>query len=79
MKEHLKVLAYLEKIYGTRENIAHVFGTTAQAVYFWQYRKEIPAQFHGLILALHDGMIGAEDLIPNFERIEKISEALQVK
>ena len=78
MKEHLKVLSYLEERYQTRENIAHVFNTTAQAVYFWQYRKEIPAQFHALILELHPE-IDASDLIPNFERTKKISEALQVK
>lgn len=76
MREHLKVLEHLKNCYKTRENIAHVFSTTAQAVYFWQYRKEIPPQFHGLIIELHPE-IDAADLIPNLERIKRISEALR--
>ena len=78
MKTHLKVLAYLLNVYGSRDKLARLLGTTGQAIYFWQYREEIPAQFHGIILALHEE-IEPEQLIADFETIYKISRALRLK
>lgn len=50
--EHMKVLKWLDQTYGDRETIADLLGTTRTALYFWAYRKTIPEQFHGKLIAI---------------------------
>jgi hypothetical protein len=75
MIDHVEILNKLLKRYGGREGLAVILGVTAEAVYFWEYRKKIPDSYHAKILAIDD-TIKEEELIENLNSIKNLANAL---